>query len=126
MGSIERRLARLEADKLGPAPSLTAEELEGLSDGDLDALEEATEAGVQEGRTAFEDLQRVVGERSRRSMRVYFDLIAAERAGEEPHSPPDGEATDYLGLIGRITAGDEEARREWESRNGYHIWKYRK
>jgi hypothetical protein len=85
-----------------------------------------TEAGVREGSAAFEDLQRVVGEKSRRAMRIYFDVLASVRAGEDPRSPPNGEATYYLDLIRRITAGDEEARQEWESRNGYRIWKYRK
>lgn len=124
MGSIRRRLEALEEGRT-PWPScLSGEALGDLSDEGLDALEGATEAGVREGRTAFEDLHRVVGERSRRALAALLDVHPAVKGGEEPRSPPD--ARDYLDLIRRISAGDEDARRDWESRNGYRIWKYHK
>jgi hypothetical protein len=48
--------------------------------------------------------------------------LEAARRGENPPSrdPPANRA---YALIERMAAGDEEARQEWEKRNGYRIWR---
>ncbi len=66
----------------------------------------------------------MVGERSRRALDALLDAYGAVRRGEEPRTSPTDK--DYVNLHERIAAGDEEAWREYESRNGYRIWKYRK
>ena len=124
MGSLERGLRVLEDDRKQEGASLSREALKHLSDEDLDALEDALEAGQGDGTAAFEDLYRASEERSRRALEAYFEAYEAARRGEEPRSPPAGR--DYLDLIRRIEDGDEEARREWERRDGYRIWKYYK
>ena len=127
MGSLENRLERLEAARMGPAVGLTREALKALSDEDLDALEDAVEetlkAVVPDGEATFEDLYRVVKERGRRALDALLDAIEAVKRGEESHASP--ERSDYVALIERASAGDEEARKEWERRDGYRIWKYR-
>lgn len=126
MGGLERRLERLEAAERGHATVLPREVLRRLSDEDLDALEEALEAGQEGGEASFEDLYAAVKERSRRALDAYFETYEALSRGEEPpaRDPPGGR--DCIDLHERIAAGDEEARREYEGRNGYRIWKYKK
>jgi hypothetical protein len=121
VGSLERRLQALEAKRKGPGPALTEEELRGLSEENLDALEDSLEHGLEQGAGDFWDLYRVVSERSRRACMALFDVL--ESRGEEPPSRDPPEDGAYARLE-RMAAGDEEARREWEKRNGYRIWKY--
>lgn len=126
MGSLERRLRALEAGRQGQATSLSREALRHLSDEDLDVLEDMLEAGQGTGVATFEDLYAVVGERGRRALDALLTVHEALSRGEEPpaRDPPGGR--DYIDLHERIAAGDEEACREYQSRNGYRIWKYRK
>ena len=107
MGSLERRLARLEAGRQRGAAELSREALAYLSDEDLDALEDALETGQEDGTATFEELYRVATERSRRALGTYLDALEAIERGEEP----------------RVThqAGGEKAE---GGRNGYRIWKY--
>ena len=106
MGSIESRLSRLEAAQKQEQAQLGREALEYLSDEDLDALEDAFEAGQENGAATFEDLYRVSSEQSRRALESYFECVEAIREGREPNVPTE--------------AGEEEGR---ETRNGYRIWK---
>jgi hypothetical protein len=127
VGSLERRLRTLEANKQDEVADLSKEALRHLSDEDLDALEGAVERGVQDGRETFEDLYAVAGERSRRALDALCLAYETVRAkpGEEPPSRDPPASGDAYGRLQRIWAEDEEARREWERRNGYRIWKYR-
>ncbi len=122
MGSIERRLRALEEGRKGAASGLSREALKHLSDEDLDALEDALEAGIEAGMATFEELYAAASERSRRALEAYTQALEAVRRGEEPpsHDPPQSPppGLEYL--------EDEEARAEWEKRDGYRIWKYRK
>jgi hypothetical protein len=106
---LNRRLRHLEAGRKREQTQLGREALSHLSDEDLDALEDALEAGQEDGSATFEDLYRVSSEQSRRALESYFDLLEAIREGREPNVPTE--------------AGEEEIR---EIRNGYRIWKYRK
>jgi hypothetical protein len=106
---LESRLSRLEAGRKREQAQLGREVLSHLSDEDLDALEDALEAGQEDGTATFEDLYRVVKEQSRRAIESYFECLEAIREGREPNVPTE--------------AGEEELR---ETRNGYRIWKYRK
>jgi hypothetical protein len=97
--------------------------LRSLSEEDLDVLEDSLEHGLEQGTGNFSDLYRAVAERSKRAAIALIDTLEAARRGEEPpsrDSPVDG----AFARIERMAAGDEEARREWERRNGYRIWKY--
>ncbi len=85
------------------------EALEYLSDEDLAALEDALEAGQEDGSATFEDLYRVSSEQFRRALENHFDCLEAVMEGREPNVPTE--------------AREEEMR---EARNGYRIWKYRK
>jgi hypothetical protein len=107
MGSLERRLARLEAENRRGEAELSREALRHLSDEDLDALEDALEANQENGSATFEDLHSVVTERGRRALENLLECIEAVREGREPIVPTE--------------AGEEGKR----SRNGYRIWKYR-
>ena len=102
-------MSRLEAAQKQEQAQLGREALEYLSDEDLDALEDALEAGQENGTATFEDLYRVSSEQSRRALESYFECLEAIREGREPNVPTE--------------AGEEEIR---ETRNGYRIWKYRK
>ena len=106
MGSLESRLSRLEAAQKQEQAQLGREALEYLSDEDLDALEDALEAGQENGTATFEDLYRVSSEQSRRALESYFECLEAIREGREPNVPTE--------------AGEEEGR---ETLNGYRIWK---
>jgi hypothetical protein len=106
VGSIESRLSRLEAAQKQEQAQLGREALEYLSDEDLDALEDALEAGQENGTATFEDLYRVSSEQSRRALESYFECLEAIREGREPNVPTE--------------AGEEEGR---ETLNGYRIWK---
>lgn len=123
MGGLGRRLERLEAGRRVDTSRLSAETLRRLSDADLEALEDALEAGQEGGSATFEDLYRAVSERSRRALDAYFAAYEALSRGEEPpaRDPPGG---DTLDRMQRMWAGDEDARRECEAKNGYRIWKY--
>jgi hypothetical protein len=107
MGSLERRLGRLEAGSQRGEANLSREALRHLSDEDLDALEDALEAGQENGSATFEDLYRVVTEQGRRALENYLECVEAWREGREPNVP--------------IEAGEEGRER----RNGYRIWQYR-
>jgi len=122
MGSLEGRLGRLEARQERSAQSVTAEALRLLSDEDLRALEETLEEAVERGEGDFSDLYATTQEHSRRALAAYFAAIEAVGRGEElPEDPSDTEALD---LSIRADAGDEGAKREYEKRGGYRIWKY--
>ena len=109
MGSLERRLGRLEAERRRGEAQLLGEALRYISDEDLDVLEDALEAGQGDGTATFEDLYSVVTERGRRARENLLECVEAVREGREPPSyPKDG----------------EEGTRS--IRNGYRIWKYRK
>jgi hypothetical protein len=82
VGSLERRLARLEAERRTGEAELSREALRYLSDEDLDALEDALGAGPfvreLEARVAeVEAHQRARAEESRRRDR---ELLARNRA----------------------------------------------
>jgi hypothetical protein len=109
VGSVRRRLERLEAERQRGDARLTREALRHLSDGDLATLEEALEAGQENGSATFENLYRVVTERGKRSLGRLLECLAAIGEGREPPSYPE--------------AGVEETKR---SRNAYRIWKYYK
>ena len=124
MGSLGRRLERLEAARRVDASRLSAETLRRLSDEDLDALADTLEDGQGDGSATFEDLYRAVSERGRRAMDAYFETYEALSRGEEPPArDPPGEAADVLDRHRRMSEGDEAARREYEARNGYRVWK---
>jgi hypothetical protein len=108
VGNLARRLARLEAGRKQGEASLSREALGRLSDEDLEALEDALEAGQENGTAAFEDLYSVVTERGRRARENLLECIEAVREGRE--------------LRISLEVG-EEGR---QVRNGYRIWKYRK
>ncbi len=109
MGSLERRLRRLETERKREESALSREALTHLSDSDLYALEDVLEAGQEDGTATFEDLYRVTSEQSRRALDAYLECIEAIREGREPNVSTEGET------------GEEEMR---QSRNGYRIWKY--
>jgi hypothetical protein len=100
-------LKRLEAGRKREQAQLGRQALSHLSDEDLDALEDALEAGQEDGTATFEDLYRVSTEQSRRALERYFECLEAITEGREPNIPTE--------------AGEEEMR---QSRNGYRIWKY--
>lgn len=109
MGSLERRLRRLEAERKREEGQLSREALTHLSGEDLYALEGVLEAGQEDGTATFEDLYRVSSETSRRAVDAYLECIEAIREGREPNVSTE--------------VGEEEMRK---TRNGYRIWKYRK
>ncbi len=109
MGSLGRRLARLEAENQRGETELSREALRYISDEDLDALEDGLEAGQENGSATFDDLYRVVTEQGRRALENYLECLEAVREGREPNVP--------------IEVGEEGTR---SIRNGYRIWKYRK
>ena len=104
---LNGRLKRLEATHKQEQTQLGKEALEYLSDEDLAALEDALEAGQENGTATFEGLYRVVKEQGRRALESYFECLDDIREGREPNVPTE--------------AGEEEIR---ETRNGYRIWKY--
>jgi hypothetical protein len=106
---LKRRLKRLEEVGKREETKLSREALRHLSNEDLDALEDALEAGQEDGSATFEDLYSVVTERGRRALENLLECIEALREGREPPSYPE--------------AGEEGMR---QSRDGYRIWKYRK
>ena len=107
MGSLERRLSRLESERDRREAELSREVLKYLSDEDLDALEGVLEADQEDGTATFEDLYRISNEQSRRALESYFDCLEAIREGREPNV---------------LTEAGEEGMAQ--SRNGYRIWKY--
>jgi hypothetical protein len=109
VASIERRIAALEATHKEEQTQLGREALTYLSDEDLDALEDALEAGQENGAATFEDLYRVVKEQGRRALDAYLECIEALREGREPPPAPE--------------PGEEGMTHR---RNAYRIWKYRK
>jgi predicted transcriptional regulator len=104
---LKRRLKRLEEVGKREETELSREALRHLSDEDLEALEDALEAGQENGSATFEDLNSVVTERGRRALENLLECIEAVREGREPIVP---------------TEAGEEGR---QSRNGYRIWKYK-
>jgi hypothetical protein len=105
MGSLERRLRRLEEVRKREETALSREALTHLSDEDLYALEGVLEAGQEDGTATFEDLYRVSSETSRRAVDAYLECIEAIREGREPNVSSE--------------VGEEEMRK---TRNGYRIW----
>lgn len=69
-------------------------------------MEDALEAGQEDGTATFEDLYRFSSEQSRRAVDAYLECIEAIRVGREQNVSTE--------------AGEEETRR---SRNGYRTWK---
>jgi hypothetical protein len=130
MGSLRRRLQRLEAERKGLEPTLTEEEISALSEEDVDALEDSLEHGLEQGTGVFWNLYRATAERARRAVGALIDTLDAASKGEDPpgeaRDSPQGNSA--YALIERMTFGDEEerweARQECEKRNGYRIWKY--
>ena len=106
---LNRRLKRLEDARKQEEARLGRKALEYLSDEDLYALEDALEAGQENGTATFEDLYRVVKEQQRRSLDAYLECIEALREDREPPPAPE--------------PGEEGMRHR---RNAYRIWKYRK
>ena len=111
MGSLERRLGRLEAERRRGEAQLLEEALRYLSDEDLDVLEDALETGQEDGTATFEDLYSVVGERSRRALENLFDALEAVGEGKEPRASP--------------RVGQEYIDQKPRGRDGYRIWKYK-
>jgi hypothetical protein len=107
VGSMKRRLERLEEVRKQEEAELSREALGHLSDEDLYALEDALEAGQEDGTATFENLYSVSSERFRRAVDAFLECIEALREGREPPSSTE--------------VGEEEMR---QSRNGYRIWKY--
>jgi hypothetical protein len=105
MGSLERRLRRLEEVRKREETALSREALTHLSDEDLYALEGVLEVGQEAGIATFEDLYRVSNEQSRRAVDAYLECIEALKEGREPNVSSE--------------AGEEEMRK---TRNGYRIW----
>lgn len=122
MGSIERRVGKLEAHRERSARSLTAEALRLLSHEDLRALEEVVEESVERGEGNFRDLFAATQEHGRRALDALFAAMNAARRGDEPPEDPNGR--EALDLLMRVNEGDEEAKREYEEQDGYRIWKY--
>jgi hypothetical protein len=56
MGSLMRRLRRLDAERKRAETELSREALRHLSDEDLYALEDVLETGQEDGSATFEDL----------------------------------------------------------------------
>jgi hypothetical protein len=108
VGGLRRRLSRLEAAQKEERAQLGREALTYLSDEDLVALEDALEAGQENGTATFEDLYRVVKEQGRRALDEYLESIEALREGREPPPAPE--------------PGEEGMAHR---RNAYRIWKYR-
>ena len=108
MGDLEKRLSRLEDARRQEEASLGRKALEYLSDEDLVTLEDALEAGQENGTATFEDLHRVVEEQQRRALDAYLECIEALREGREPAPAPE--------------PGEEGMS---QRRNAYRIWKYR-
>lgn len=107
--TLRSRIKRLEAVHKQEEAQLGREALTYLSDEDLVALEEALEAGQENGTATFEDLHRVVKEQQRRALDAYLECIEALREGREPPPAPE--------------PGEEGMS---QRRNAYRIWKYRK
>lgn len=106
--TLRSRKKRLEAVHKQEEAQLGREALTYLSDEDLVALEDALEAGQENGSATFEDLHRVVKEQQRRALDAYLECIEALREGREPAPAPE--------------PGEEGMR---QRRNAYRIWKYR-
>jgi hypothetical protein len=123
---LKRRLKRLEEVGQRGEAELSGEALRYLSDEDLDALEDALEAGQEDGTATFEGLHRAVAERGRRALENLLECMEALREGREPRASADQAKPNHVDLLERIGSGEEEARREWARRDGYRIWKYRK
>jgi hypothetical protein len=85
MGSLERRLSRLESERDRQEAELSREALKYLSDEDLDALEVVLEADQEDGAATFEDLYRVSSEQTRRAVDAYLECIEALNEGREPN-----------------------------------------
>jgi hypothetical protein len=107
MGSLEKRLGRLEAGSQSVEVGLSREALRHLTDDDLDTLEDVLEAHQESGRATIDDLYRVVTEQERRALENYLECVGAIREGREPNVP--------------IEAGEEGRER----RNGFRTWQYR-
>jgi hypothetical protein len=88
VASIERRIEHLEATHKQEQTQLGREALTYLSDEELVALEDALEAGQENGTVTFEDLYRVLKEQGRRALDAYLECIGALREGREPPPPP--------------------------------------
>ena len=78
MRRLERRLECLEDARRQEEARLGRKALEYLSDEDLDALEDALEAGQEDGSATFEDLYRASSEQTRRVFRALADGSAEE------------------------------------------------
>jgi hypothetical protein len=91
MGSLRRRLQRLEAERKGLEPTLTEEEISALSEEDVDALEDSLEQGLEQGTGVFCNLYRATAEeRARWAVGALIDTLDAASKGEDP----PGEARD--------------------------------
>ncbi len=91
MGSLVSRLSRLEAAQKQEQARLGREVLSHLSDEDLDALEDALEAGQENGTATFEDLYRVSSEQSVGRWRVTSKCSRTYERAESRTSLPKPE-----------------------------------
>ena len=82
MGSLERRVRRLEAASKRKEAELSREALTYLSDEDLHALEVVIEA--RDHGASGEDLYRLAGERGRSAVVALNESLEALREGREP------------------------------------------
>lgn len=90
------------------------------------ALEETLEAALAGGEGSFEDLYAAATERGRRALDAYtlaLEAVRSEDIGEDLLAVSRGQRS-HVSLLERMSAGDENARQEWERRNGYRIWQY--
>ncbi len=121
MSGARRRLEALEA-RGAKQGTVSTEALSRLSGEDLDALAETLWEGIESGACSFEDLFAATQEQSRRGLDEYFAALEAVRNGAE--LPDDLRGGRTLKPLERIYEGDEEAKAEYEKRDGYRIWKY--
>jgi hypothetical protein len=82
VGSLERRVRRLEAASKRKEAELSREALTYLSDEDLHALEVVIEA--RDHGASGEDLYRLAGERGRSAVVALNESLEALREGREP------------------------------------------
>jgi hypothetical protein len=86
MGSLKRRVESLEANRKGGQVRLSRQALTYLSDEDLDALEAVLVAREEDPGASDEDLYRRSGERGRRAVLAFNEILGDLREGREPQN----------------------------------------